>query len=300
MRNTKVGICALTNEECELQLSHILPKFVWRYQKNTGSNYWRDNINPNIATQDGPKKYLLGRYAEQEFSKRETWFANNIFYPFCANQLKKSKVFYKEELYYFCVSVLWRILITTKDYIADPKLKEKCIVAMEEWRAYLNGGDIPPTYNNIYMMPIDKELYNTLLPDYIIPKQIYNEIYWYILRDTDREIYCEKPNNRALFCKIPRFFFWAVIERDDTSINYGLKISPNSGTIDYKRYNIGRGEIKTFIFRRVINRMNEEEKARARITSTQCDLIRQRTLLDEHLLNSELGGLLKDSRRLDM
>lgn len=46
--------------------------------------------------------------------------------------------------------------------------------------------------------------------------------------------------------------------------------------------------------------MNEEEKARARITSTQCDLIRQRTLLDEHLLNSELGRLLKDSGRLDM
>ena len=45
---------------------------------------------------------------------------------------------------------------------------------MEEWRAYLNGGDIPPTYNNIYMMPIDKELYNTLLPDYNIPKMIFS------------------------------------------------------------------------------------------------------------------------------
>lgn len=300
MSNTKTGICALTNEECELQLSHILPKFVWRYQKANGSNYWRDNINPNIAMQDGPKEYLLGRFGEQEFSKRETWFANNVFYPFCKDQLKTSKVAYKEELYYFCISVLWRILLTTKDYIADPKLKEKCIVAMEEWRIYLNGGDIPPTYNQIYMMPINIELYNTLWPDYIIPEYVYNEIYWYILRDTDREIYCEKPNNRALFCKIPRFFFWAVIERDDSALNYGLKISPKGGTIDFKRYNIGMGEIKTFIFQRVVNRMNEEEKARMKITSTQSDIIEQRTLHDEHLLNSELGLLLRQSGKLQI
>lgn len=298
MGNTKAGICALTNKECELQLSHIFPKFVWRYQKANGSNYWRDNINPNKAMQDGPKEYLLGRTAEQEFSKRETWFANNIFYPFCKDQLKTVKVAYKEELYYFCISILWRILLTTKDYIADPKVKAKCIIALEEWRVYLNGGDIPSTYNHIYMMPINQELYNTLEPDFYIPEHIYKEIYWYILRDTDREIYCEKPKNRALFCKIPRFFFWAVIERDDPALNFGLRVLPNGGTIDFKRYNIGKGEIKTFILQRVINRMKEEEKARVKITSTQSNLIVQRALHDEHLLNSELGHLLKESGRL--
>lgn len=298
MDKTQKGICALTKVMCDLQLSHIIPKFVWRYQKANGSNYWRDNINPNKAMQDGPKEYLLGRDAEQEFSKRETWFANNIFYPFCKDQLKTAKVEYKKELYYFCISVLWRTLLTTKDYIADPKLKVKCIIALEEWRVYLNGGDVPPTYNQIYMMPINKELYNTLEPDFIISEHIYNEIYWYILRDTDREIYCEKPNNRALFCKIPRFFLWAVIERDDTALNYGLRISPDGGKIDFKRYTVGKGGIKTFIFQRVINRMNEEEKARAKITSVQRDLIEQRTLHDEHLFNSELGFLLRERNRL--
>lgn len=147
-------------------------------------------------------------------------------------------------------------------------------------------------------MPINRELYDTLFPNYIIPDHIYNEIYWYILRDTDREIYCEKPNNRALFCKIPRFFFWAVIERDDSALNYGLKILPKGGTIDFKRYNIGKGEIKTFILQRVINRLNEEEKAKMKITSKQCDLIEQRTFQDKHLLNSELGHLLRQSGKL--
>ena len=297
MGNTKAGICALTNKECDLQLSHIFPKFVWRYQKANGSTYWRNTSNPNKAMQDGPKEYLLGRYAEQEFSKRETWFANNIFYPFCKEQLELSKVTYKEELYYFCISVLWRILLTTKDHIANPKVKAKCMIALEEWRIYLNGGDIPPTFNQIYMMPINEKLYKTLLPDYILSKYTYNEIYWYILRETDREIYCEKPNNQALFCKIPQFFFWAVIERNDTSLNYGLRISPNGGKIDFKRYNIGKGEIKTYIFQRVVNRMNEEEKSRKKITSTQNNLIEQRTFHNEQLLNSELGTFLRKRLR---
>ena len=60
------------------------------------------------------------------------------------------------------------------------------------------------------------------------------------------------------------------------------------------------GEIKTFIFQRVVNRMNEEEKARMKITSTQIDIIEQRTLHDEHLLNSELGLLLRQSGKLQI
>lgn len=60
------------------------------------------------------------------------------------------------------------------------------------------------------------------------------------------------------------------------------------------------GEIKTFIFQRVVNRMNEEEKARMKITSTQSDIIEQRTLHDEHLLNSELGLLLRQFGKLQI
>lgn len=46
--------------------------------------------------------------------------------------------------------------------------------------------------------------------------------------------------------------------------------------------------------------MNEEEKARMKITSTQSDIIEQRTLHDEHLLNSELGLLLRQSGKLQI
>ena len=75
MAKSQIGICALTGEKCELQESHIYPKFVYKHLKQTGGNRFRAVGNPNKAFQDGFKKPLLGRWAELEFSKREKWFA---------------------------------------------------------------------------------------------------------------------------------------------------------------------------------------------------------------------------------
>lgn len=73
------GHCKLYDREAELMKSHIIPKFAFDYMKKTGG-YFRALNNPNVRVQDGPKKYLLSTEAEQEFSKRERWFANNIFF----------------------------------------------------------------------------------------------------------------------------------------------------------------------------------------------------------------------------
>jgi len=77
-----IGKCALYDNETELKLSHIIPKFAFDYMKKTGGKYLRTYENPDVRVQDGPKEYLLGEQAEQEFSKRERWFANNIFFPY--------------------------------------------------------------------------------------------------------------------------------------------------------------------------------------------------------------------------
>ena len=150
MGGKKIGICALTGEKCELQESHIYPKFVFKYLKQTGGGRFRVANNPNQALQDGLKKHLLGSWAEQEFSKREKWFAENIFSPFVNGQLANTKLVYNENLYYFCISLLWRVLQLTKDNIIGEKERRKCDEALEEWRSFLNGGGLPITYGNIY------------------------------------------------------------------------------------------------------------------------------------------------------
>lgn len=291
MAKSQIGICALTGERCELQESHIYPKFAYKYLKQTGGNRFRTVGNPNKALQDGLKKTLLGKWAELEFSKREKWFAENIFTPFVNGQLANSKVKYDEKLYYFCVSLLWRVLIFTKENIKGENERRKCDEALEEWRSFLNGGSLPETYYNIYMMPITPELFDK---EHFIQSdsRLSVEVKWYTRRIFDNTLLDSIPHNKAFFCKMPFFFFWAVIERDNQQMNYGLRILPNGGKIDFKRYNIGNGFVKDYILHRIILAAQKTDEVGENMSKVQQDKIVQNTLRDKHLRNSELAELL--------
>ena len=94
------GICALTKKESQLKQSHIFPKFVLEWMKNTGSNYLWGN-EQNKRQQDGPKPYLLSDEAEQMFSRREKWFAENIFHPYLKDPTISFS--YDKNLFYFAI-----------------------------------------------------------------------------------------------------------------------------------------------------------------------------------------------------
>ena len=282
-------ICALTHEECELRKSHIYPKFIWDFLKDKGGSRFRSVHAPTKVMQDGEKDYLLGNRAEQMFSLREKWFAEHIFTPFCDNTIPKTKVSYDNNLYYFIVSVLWRRFYTLRDYI-KVELREQCMLALEEWREYLLNGVTPPKFNQIYMMPITPEIffspYFSFNKDFYVTIEDYKNnridfypVTSYLLTDFDSEIYCA-PNNYAFFCKIPRFFFWAVI---------------NGGIIDFKRYNIGNGEIKRFIFQRSYDAEQLYREAANKLSDKTIDKMLEhikRKENIEHLKNSEMGELL--------
>ena len=297
-------VCALTHEECELRKSHIYPKFIWDFLKDKGGSRFRSVHAPTKVMQDGEKDYLLGNRAEQMFSLREKWFAEHIFMPFCDNTIPKTKVSYDNNLYYFIVSVLWRRFYTLRDYI-KVELREQCMLALEEWREYLLNGVTPPRFNQIYMMPITPEIFfspyfsfnkefDVTIEDYNNNRIDFYPVTSYLLSDFDSEIYCA-PNNYALFCKIPRFFFWAVIERNDTELNFGIHVEPNGGTIDFKRYIIGNGEIKRFIFQRSYDAEQLCREAASKLSDKTIDKMLEhmkRKENIEHLKNSEMGELL--------
>lgn len=286
-----LGICALTGESCELQESHIYPKFVYKHLKQTGGGRFRIANNPNQPLQDGLKKYLLGWWAEQEFSKREKWFAENLFTPFVNGKLTDTKVVYDEHLYYFCISLLWRVLNLTKDNIIGENERRKCNEALEEWRSFLNGGNSPNTYGDIYMMPIT--------PDLLDKEQRFQpntrefvELQWYTKRSFDSDLFGLVPNNNTFFCKIPYFIFWAVLERDKQPMNYGLRVLSTGGKIDFKRYHIGNGYVKEYIFLRILLAAQKADEVSESMSKDQQDKIIQYTLKDRHLRNSELANLL--------
>lgn len=297
-------ICALTHEECELKNSHIYPKFIYDFIKTKGGSRFRSTHAPTRVMQDGEKCFLLGGQAEQMFSLREKWFAENVFMPFCNNTLSGTKLKYNDNLYYFIVSVLWRRFFTLKDYIKE-ELREKCMLALEEWRLYLLNGVLPPKFSKIYMMPITPEKFftpyftfakgfNITIEDYINDKTDFYPVTSYLTTDFDAEIYCA-PNNYVLFCKIPRFIFWTVIERNDSELNLGIRIKPDGGVIDFKRYNIGNGEIKRFIFQRCYEAEKMYREAANKLTDKTLNKMLEHMKQEknmEHLKNSEIGDLL--------
>lgn len=100
--------CALCGKESELQLSHIIPKFVYRRFIKTAVGKLRSGLNPNVPVQDGEKHYMLCKECEELFSSYETQFASKIFIPY--QDASQKRFVYDSWLQYFMISVSWRSL----------------------------------------------------------------------------------------------------------------------------------------------------------------------------------------------
>lgn len=100
--------CALCHSKDKLELSHIIPKFVYRYFKDTAIGKLRSVENPNATVQDGEKHYMLCGACEDLFSSCEKQFADNIFYPYMKEHQRRFE--YDTWLHFFLTSISWRHL----------------------------------------------------------------------------------------------------------------------------------------------------------------------------------------------
>src|SRR6266852_6963280 len=75
------GICRLCQQTGNLEESHILPRFVIRWQRDTAVSAIREAERPNVRTQDGTKLPFLCSKCEDRFEKWETPFATEVFHP---------------------------------------------------------------------------------------------------------------------------------------------------------------------------------------------------------------------------
>lgn len=202
------GICKLYGIETDLKKSHIIPKFAFDYMKNTGGRFLRGYENPNVRVQDGIKKYLLGEKAENEFSKRERWFANNLFFPY---QNENQQVFeYDENFAYFIISLLWRVVL---DQLEHPSNKEKGLYFLhevaKEWREFLAESKYPKNYNdlNVFLTgrltshSIDSKNADLYMSRYIDATIIINDDYTTV----------------GVYAKFLRFMFWSILKGKPTN-----------------------------------------------------------------------------------
>jgi hypothetical protein len=219
------GICALYDEKIELMESHIFPKFIIKNTKKTGSQYLRRIVEPNKREQDGPKLHLLSFKAEQEFSKREKWFAEKIYIPYLNG---KKKFDYDENLYYFGLSFLWRTLIL--QFKTEPNLKthwglNKLIEVEKEWKTFLVTGQTPRNYHNVNLLFTDRvSSHNMELTG----------VDFYLTRAMDATI-VDNPNHTFIivYGKFNRFVFWSVIKSPEYQDElYDVEINPKKGTLE--------------------------------------------------------------------
>lgn len=198
------GKCELYEIESDLKESHLIPKFAFDYMKKTGGKYLRTYDNPNKRKQDGPKYYLLGDKAEQEFGKRERWFANNIFFPYLRDN--KTLFEYDESLSYFSISILWRILTDQLKHpsIYQNKKLEFLKDVKKEWRNFLAEYTFPQNYNDL----------NILLTDRIKSHTTNGiNVDLYMSRTVDATIVVNSDYSKvAIYVKFLRFIIWSVVK----------------------------------------------------------------------------------------
>jgi hypothetical protein len=142
------GECRLCGLEADLQNSHIVPSFVYRWIRSTSvTGFMRGNAKPNVRMQDGVTCASLCRGCEQRFSGWEREFATRVFHPIVEGRVAQSS--YGDWMLKFCVSVSWRALIhltgdMKKEEWADPVVRDQCAAAEQCWRDFLLGNSRHP------------------------------------------------------------------------------------------------------------------------------------------------------------
>jgi hypothetical protein len=153
-----MGACKLCGNLSELQLSHVLPAFVFRWQReSSGNGHIRSTHEPNRRVQDGLKFHWLCSDCEQRFSDWEREFASNLFHPYFTRSGERFA--YGPWLLKFCASVSWRVLVygLEKDGLSSWSEADRARATSAEsfWREFLLGATQHPGGFRQHVLPLD-------------------------------------------------------------------------------------------------------------------------------------------------
>jgi len=239
------GICKLCHQEKKLKESHIIPKFVFRWIKESGNGFMRNGQNFNRRVQDGFKTPFLCADCEDRFSKYETYFATNIFYP-VVNE-KEDELEYTDQLYLFAISVLWRLLCHT--ILPEEKSVHyyKNLITLElEWRTILLNGKTSRRELNLHLLTgVDVATPMAGQP-IVIPERFL----LYMARNVDAGI-TDNRTKAMLFLKLPRFLFIYPLHGFDNQQFINSALSSKGGMYYLNDVKINDPDVGNFFTNRV-------------------------------------------------
>jgi hypothetical protein len=138
--NINGTFCKLCKKGDDLQVSHVLPRFLGKYLKETSATGFLTAVDVDgkpSRTQDIYKRQLLCGQCESVLNEAETFFADKVFYPFKKSKLKSIPV--DDRLGRFAVSVSLRALwiMQLVEHPLVERWKDQLRGLESEWRNYL-------------------------------------------------------------------------------------------------------------------------------------------------------------------
>ena len=148
--------CKFCNNNDAIENSHIIPSFFYDWIKTTScTGLMRSSVDPNQRVQDGPKKAMLCKDCEQEFSVFENEFKRKYF-----NRIANYRRAFPEDLELSegakkCIySIAWRLLaeqyyfsgehtFTEEEFNQFPHFLDRIKSCIKEYSAGFNVHLVP-------------------------------------------------------------------------------------------------------------------------------------------------------------
>lgn len=231
-----IGKCRLCGNTCELKDSHIIPKFVYDWMKKTGTGYIRCINNINKRLQDGFTQELLCHDCEELFSIREKYFNEHIFHKYL-NKQDRGNYKYNENCFYFCISILWRVIISTSEeaWIQMPRDRQTLFHEVElDWRNYLLGKTSAPTHNIIHLFLTKEHDFPSN------PALLFNT---YMLRNVDSQLIAS-DYKCGVYAKFSRFILVAHVSGFCPREWINTSLSQHRSKINHPQYIIDQSFVR--------------------------------------------------------
>ena len=150
--------CALCGVSSDLRASHVIPKFVYRWFRETSAtSHFRSSQSPNTRVQDGWKPRMLCNRCEQLFSSWEKRFSEDCFVPLSEGRTREIR--YGPWMLKFATSVSWRVLTAYKASGNLSGFPARIVTAvdeaLDEWARFLLGAQPHPGRHEQHMILVD-------------------------------------------------------------------------------------------------------------------------------------------------
>lgn len=218
--------CLLCLKMADLQCSHIVPAFVFRWMKRSSiSRTLRSAQAPNRRIQDGPKRPWLCRECESRLSGWETDFANKLFHPILADGRATHR--YSSWMALFCASLCWRTLKLARLEVECNFLQADRLSltdkALHRWREFIFGRAADPGKFELHFIPLDGIVS-------AVGGELHPFINRYLALGVDAEI-LEDEANLMVYVKLPRMVILGMVQPESLKAWKGTRVRIKEGSI---------------------------------------------------------------------